>query len=476
MAFLSFDHGAVLYGSTPVENMFLMEYLPSAPDDCLRVYLYARLLCAYPEQDAAEAGVADVARALRLTDEAVEEAFRYWEREGLVRRLSDRPPTYALLPMRGVAQPSEMDRQYYQFRDFNAALQRLFGDVILHGEVEIPQEWVTVFGYTAEAALKIVEYGLGDLRLSRKTPRKTLRKLDNIAREWRERGARSLADVERFIAEKNGDMGMAEAVLKRFGLRRRPTEDELALAHKWRGWGFDTEAVLAACGETTKASNPSFAYVDRVLEGRYLQTDANFAALREVLRELGASSLPTPETLRRYALFLAEGFEAGTVLAAAIALNAQNRHRFEDLERLLTQWAEKGLFRADAAEAYLQRQRALQAEMIVLLRAAGSDRTPGYSDIALFEGWKARFSPEMLRLAAEQSRGKGAAVGAIDKLLSAWEKEGVSTPEQARARRQHSQERQGFDNPALHYEQRTLTGDGDELFTDLSQYREERGE
>ena len=74
MAFLSFDHGAVLYGSTPVENMFLMEYLPSAPDDCLRVYLYARLLCAYPEQDAAEAGVADVARALRLTDEAVEEA------------------------------------------------------------------------------------------------------------------------------------------------------------------------------------------------------------------------------------------------------------------------------------------------------------------------------------------------------------------------------------------------------------------
>ena len=135
MAFLSFDHGAVLYGSTPVENMFLMEYLPSAPDDCLRVYLYARLLCAYPEQDAAEAWVADVARALRLTDEAVEEAFRYWEREGLVRRLSDRPPTYALLPMRGVAQPSEMDRQYYQFRDFNAALQRLFGDVILHGDV-----------------------------------------------------------------------------------------------------------------------------------------------------------------------------------------------------------------------------------------------------------------------------------------------------------------------------------------------------
>src|SRR5699024_10604871 len=49
MAFLSFDHGAVVYGATPVENMFLLEYLPTAPDDCLRVYLYARLLCGHPE-------------------------------------------------------------------------------------------------------------------------------------------------------------------------------------------------------------------------------------------------------------------------------------------------------------------------------------------------------------------------------------------------------------------------------------------
>ena len=301
MAFLSFDHGAVVYGATPVENMFLLEYLPVAPDDCLRVYLYARLLCCHPELGGS---VSDVARALRLTDEAVEDAFRFWEREGLVKRLTDRPPTYALLPMRGAASVSEMDQQYYQFRDFNASLQRLFGDVILHGEVAIPQEWVTVFGYTVEAALKIVEYGLTVLRLSRRTPRATLRKLDNVAREWSERGARTLADVERMIAEKSGDMSMAEAVLKRFGLRRRPTEDELALARKWRGWGFDTEAVLAACGETTKASNPSFAYVDRVLEGRYLQTDANFAALRDVLRELGASALPTPVTLKRYAAFL----------------------------------------------------------------------------------------------------------------------------------------------------------------------------
>ena len=64
-----------------------------------------------------------------------------------------------------------------------------------------------------------------------------------------------------------------------------------------------------------------------------------------------------------------------------------------------------------------------------------------------------------------------AAVGAIDKLLSQWEQEGVSTPEQARARKDRPQAAKRFDNPALHYQQRAIEGDGDEMFTDLSQYR-----
>ena len=75
--------------------------------------------------------IKDAARYLGVAPSTL----RYWEREGLVRRLSDRPPTYALLPMRGAGAASEMDQHYYQFRDFNASLQRLFGDVILHGEV-----------------------------------------------------------------------------------------------------------------------------------------------------------------------------------------------------------------------------------------------------------------------------------------------------------------------------------------------------
>ena len=464
MAFLSFDRGAAMYDATPIENMFLLEYLPSAQDDCLRVYLYARMACAHPELGG---GVADIARALRLSEEAVEDALRFWEREGLVKRLSDRPPTYALSPMRAGGRGTDMDQQYYQFRDFNASLQRLFGEVILHGEVEIAQEWVTVFGFSTDAALRLAEYGVTDLHYSRKTPRATLRKLDNLAHEWSERGARTLEDVERLIAEKNGEKAAAEAVLKRFGMRRRPTEDEQALAHKWLAWGFSVEEISAACAATTKAQNPSFDYLDRVLEGRRVEADRHFEALKAVLRELGAAARPTPETLKRYAGFLETGCEPRTIEIAAAGLNAINRHRFEDLEELLSRWGKKGLRRADAVEAHMQRQRALREELAGLLRLAGSDYAPSLADAARYEGWKSRFSEEMLRLAAETSRGKGRVVAAMDSLLAAWEQEGVTTPEQARARAKSGAGGRTFDNPALHYAQRQAPQDVDDLFVDV---------
>ena len=98
MAFFSFAEGSAMFDSTPIENMFLLEYLSSAPETCLRVYLYARMLALHPELGG---DMAETARFLRLDEDAVYKALEYWERQGLARRLTDHPPTYELLPVRG---------------------------------------------------------------------------------------------------------------------------------------------------------------------------------------------------------------------------------------------------------------------------------------------------------------------------------------------------------------------------------------
>ncbi len=58
MPFCSFSEGAAVFDATPIENMFLMEYLPAATEECLKVYLYARMVALHPELGGDLAGVA----------------------------------------------------------------------------------------------------------------------------------------------------------------------------------------------------------------------------------------------------------------------------------------------------------------------------------------------------------------------------------------------------------------------------------
>ena len=467
MPFCSFDAESAMFDSTLIENMFLLEYLSIAPEDCLRVDLYARLLCQHPELCDS---VADMARALRIEEDAVRDAFQYWEREGLARRLSDRPVTYAVLTMRGMNAPDAMDRQYYEFRDFNASLQKLFGSNLIHGEISIAQEWVTALKFSQDAALRLADYGLTRLKYSRTSVRGTLKKLDKIAMEWAERGVRTLEDVERMIAYEDGNYSAAEAVLRQFSMRRRPTRDELKLAEKWVGeWKYTVDEILDACQATVKASNPSFGYLDKVLESRRERKNALWEPFRQVLRQLGCAALPTPEMLSRYQAYLNMGFVPRTVELAAIQQNEKNRHSFEDLDRLLEKWAALGLFTPDQAESYVSRQRALSREVTEILRHAGSDRRPRLEDNALLEKWKARFSEELILLAADLSREKGRPMYMIDRLLEKWTEAGIQSVEQAR-KFSPAPQTAHRDNPALNYQQRAYDAGqfGEDFFADLT--------
>ena len=119
----------------------------------------------------------------------------------------------------------------------------------------------------------------------------------------------------------------------KLGLRRAPTVAEEALYTKWtREWGFSLEAILYSCGETTKISQPNFAYLDKVLENRHkkqLNTSAEMASaqqarvdvmrpVREVLDALGVKGVsPTEDLAMVYAAWLKMGFSHEAVLRAA---------------------------------------------------------------------------------------------------------------------------------------------------------------
>ena len=489
MSFCTFAEGAAMFDSTPIENMFLMEYMYDAPAPELRVYLYVRMLALHPELGG---GIADAAKALRMDEAGVYDALTYWERRGLVRRVRDNPPGYELIPLhgQGATGVAAMDREMYANRDFNNSLQKLFGEKLI-GDHELRKaaDWRNILHFEPDAVVLLVEYGIRTSRSKDPKPPSVFRRMDEVAEAWSQRGIRTREEVERAIAEKTGAAGIAREVLKKLGMPRQPSDPELEHVRRWTGeWGYTREEILAACDETTNSRNPSFKYLDAILEKRRTGEQAVYPALAEALRELNpASAAPTPDELARYTALLDEGYAPEMIKLAAVQCRRMNQHRFEDVAWRLSVWRKEGVGTAEEADAYMKRMDRYARQLRALLRKAGRDRRPSFGELETYRAWTDSYPDALIGFAAECAQGAGGSMAYMDKLLQVWSQAGVTTVEAARA--QHEAWRQSRAgraagepgerpaNPALDYAQREYAPEEDEgLFVNLEEYLKEEGD
>ena len=473
MAFCTFSDGAAMFDATPIENMFLIEYMYDAPAAALKVYLYARMLALHPEMGGS---LKDMAKALRMDEEEVYAAFAYWESRDLVCRISDQP-TYAFKPMRGSAAATALDREMYANRDFNNALRKLFGDKFI-GDHELRKagDWLNILKYEPSAALRMVEYGIQTSRSKDPKPPSVFKRMDKLAEAWSTRDIRTLEDVERAIAEENGEFPVAREVLKKLGIPRQPSDPELAAVRKWmKEWGYAQEDILAACDDTISARNPTIKYLDSILETRRAENPEAYRELTEVLRELNPKSAqPSPDQIKRYEVLRSQWDDPEMIRLAAVQCHRANKYHFDDLEWRLNTWREDGVAPPEAADEWMRQMSLHRTELRRVYRQAGiGDKRPSDGDIVAYRGWKKNYPEDLIQYAAECSKNAVNPASYMGKLLSGWAERGVNTVEAARA--EHEARRTPSANPALDYAQREYRDEdfGDDFFVDLSKYGEE---
>ena len=431
MSFFSFSREAASFDVTPIENDFLMELMPDAPEAALRVYLYARMLCLHPEIGELK----DMAKALRMDEDEALDAFRYWEQQGLVEQLSDRPARFEMRSMRErKAAPAPGDLDTYRYAALHAALNQLFEKGKLERRHYVKAAGWVEEGFTEDAIAEIVKY---EQRMpGGQTPDSLFKRVDERVKEWAERGIRTPKEVQRAIAFEDQVYAMASEVLRQLAIRRGVTKNELDCARRWiEEWHLTIDDVIDACAETTKSRDPSIAYLDAILKKQVEKgPDVYFGAVKSALRELNASNpTPTPEQLKAYAAFLEKGFEPETVRLAAVQCARRNRNRFEDLEWMLNSWDEEKVHTRAEAERYIRDLQQKSEEIGALLKTAGLSRRPNRVDLEYYEGWVPKYSAELLRCAAELSQRAKEPVKYMDKLLSNWAQAGITTAEAARA-------------------------------------------
>ena len=443
MPMFGFDEQYAYYGVTPVDNQFILEYLPTATGDAVRVYLYGLMQCHHPQQSMT---ITQMARELSLSEEAVLTAYRHWERKGLVRRIADHPPAFRYvnihqMTLTGGAVP--VDQEY---ENFAAAVYGLFGNERrLHGaEMSRCYEWVEEMGLPAEVVLYLIRE-----MIAQHGQNVAIKTIEKRAAMLAEENVESVEDAEVILSRDKAVWDGSRAVIRRFGKRRYPSEDEQAMYRTWHvDWGFSQEDILAACAETVKGE-PNFSYLGGILSR--LRAEQKVKGVDSVLRQEQDAAAPLKALLKVMRLpnvTANEGTLAvyndmralypDNIILMAGKECARHGADFDGVMTTLKIWKRNGLETAEDVAAYMKQVDHMNDHLLALYDALGVKVKPNAADRRLLQQWMTGYGYdlEFMLACAPWAMGKEKPMAYLHTLLTRFHDKGVTTLEAARQERE----------------------------------------
>ena len=478
-----FDERYAMFDITPVENQFILEYLPAAKGDYVKVYLYGLMRCYHPEEDIS---LKQMSHELNMTEEDVETAFRYWERRRLVRRVSDQPPRWQYVNIKQLSLTSE-DSCDPEYEEFSKDIYDAFDGVRrLHGsELNTCFDWHESLKLPTEVIIMLLKH-----MAEQKGKNFRIRDAEKVAAQMAAENILTVDAAEEFFSRDELAYAGIRKILKMMGKRYLPSEAQVNLYRKWnREWGFSPEAIEAAVDLTAKG-DPSLAYLDGILNSlkqengdpsgmtpdTIRESTRKADGLREVLKELGRGEV-NPRSLQLYDEMTAL-YPQKVILTAARECGHNGKDAGE-VVKLLKSWKEKGLESAKEVEDYVKAFHEQTALLRELRQTWGTDENRiGKTDRSLIAKWENEygFSRELILAAAPYAAEAKQPMAYLDKILEGYHNKGITTPAQAKKEHESGagkgQARTGKVLPAQDFAQRDYSGVEDEMIRDLAKEME----
>ena len=255
-----------------IENIFINEYLPAAPGDYVKVYIYGQMYA----QFGLEMNDSNMAAQLGLTEKKVAEAWNYWEQMGAIRKLYFDEEgkvdfTVEFLSLKemmygknlgSMTETSPENEEVYassQIKDMFSRIEKIMGRSLSTTEVQTILNWVTDDKISPEVILYCVEY-------CTEKDKNSIRYMDRVVHSWHGEGLHTVDDVLLHLQDVDQRFYQYRRVLKALGFTRNATEAEKTMMDRWFDeYGYTMDRVLLACEKTAGISSPNFNYVDKVL-------------------------------------------------------------------------------------------------------------------------------------------------------------------------------------------------------------------
>jgi len=302
MSFCRFSPSYNADNKIVVDNIFINEFLPSAPDLCVKAYLMGLSKC--NNADDSENTLKYFSEKLKVCEDDIISLFKYWEDKGLVQLLSTDPIEVRYLPInstRGQVRKYQVDK----YTDFNIQTQELFGKHLV-----MPNEFAEMYNLIEnhhieeKALLEIFKYCV-DMKGFNISPNYCL----IVAKDWESEGVKTSEQVQNKIAELGVIDDKMSLILSAMGTKRKVQIEDKDLLNKWLTvFGFDMNVII---------------YIIKTLKNKKRHVDVN--VLDEALTKYFEMKLMSIQEIENYEN------EKENLRYIAVAVNKELGIFYEDL-------------------------------------------------------------------------------------------------------------------------------------------------
>ncbi len=428
---------ATLDGAVTVETKFIVEYMPYADGDYVKVYLYGLSLAARKSDpdDTAER----LARRLGMDISAVNAAIEYWTDQGLMSRLGD-DITY-LPPRTARAKIKKYDVDKYA--EFNRQAQ-----LYIAARQIVPNEYndyyalMEKFGVEWQAMVLIVKYCV-DLKGDNVSCPYILAVARNLAQD----GYRTHDEVEARLEEFGVYYNDLCEITNALG-GKRPDHEAVRLYKKWtKVYKFDKSVILhvasavkrgglaALDAKLTSYGDLGMFTAERI-DAYEAERKAFYSLAKSVNKALGLyyDNLE-PEIAAYIRPWLDMGFEQSAIIALADYCMRINLKTLSDLDAVVRDFFSSGVTTEKAVSERIDRENRYDPQIRDIMKTVGLQGAIKGAHRAYYAAWadKLNMPTELINYCASLACGKDSPFAYMNAILTAWHDAGVKTLDGAKA-------------------------------------------
>ena len=276
-------------GITPIDNIFLNDYMPMANGTYVKVYLLG-FKYASDKDYKIELTNKSIAKHLDIPLEDVLSAWDFWEEKGIIKKEKTEDVNYKVLFLnlkqlfiknnlmnlkkeapksKQVSKPSPQDLiEANQIPIINEMFNNI--DYMMRRQTTPLEKqqvlgWIQSYNMNPDVIEKAFNYGV------EKKGKRSVNYVDGIIKNWYDMGLTNIDAVMEYFKTADAVYYRYGRVMKALGLSNKGiTEGDLKLINKWFDeYKFTMDLVLKACESSSKVQQVSVNYIDAIMNSWY---------------------------------------------------------------------------------------------------------------------------------------------------------------------------------------------------------------